>query len=227
MIRGGIHQDKPCGFAHSSKIFAAAHHPNLCLACFAVLLILAMADDAGSDEVTGILSAAALHHEEQEEQTTARRELCNTCRRPVKVCLCDVLPNPKLSCMADVIVFQNPEEAKSAKSTIPLLELCVEGMKVVCGRKFNHHDFPERILQASSIYEDIQKCTPVAPQSLWHRTLLLWPTAESEDLEEVVQELRTPSSGVTPHDLTQERVLLVLLDGTWPACGQMLRRSVS
>eukprot|EP00960_Hanusia_phi_P036082 752123-Hanusia_phi.AAC.8 len=188
-----------------------------------------MSSGAEPTEITDILSTASAQEEGQDEQTKTRREVCNACRRPAKVCLCDVLPRPKLSCKADVIVFQNPEEAKSAKGTIPLLELCLKDFKVVCGRKFNHHDFPERILQASNLFDDMQKGIAVPTQSVWHRTLLLWPTQDSEDLEEVVQkfEQETRNQDDAEKVGTPERILLVLLDGTWPACGQMLRKSVS
>jgi len=74
-----------------------------------------------------------------------------------------------------------------------------------------------------------------ASTSSWQRTLLLWPSPDAEPLEQVAASLDLVNAWSAEADSDvvtsgsagslEGGVLLVLLDGTWPSCGQMLQKS--
>ncbi|GJD09520.1 DTW domain-containing protein 2 [Galdieria sulphuraria] len=64
-----------------------------------------------------------------------RRKICDTCERPSKVCLCDVLPKDKLDHSTTVYILQHPAEAYAAFRTTPILQSCLRNVEVVKSRK--------------------------------------------------------------------------------------------
>ena len=160
-------------------------------------------------------------------------------------------------------MLQHPEEAGSAKSTVTLMQLCLADCRVVTGRKFRQvpviqtrahcdlasglllravsndvhpqTDLPADLLAAADQGQRARSGIRDAATARWQRTLLLWPSPDSEALESVAASLnlgraqQVAVEGGTGSDETQscdDYVLLVLLDGTWPSCGQMLQKSV-
>ncbi|KAF0692524.1 Aste57867_16408 [Aphanomyces stellatus] len=52
-----------------------------------------------------------------------QRAVCPTCKRPLSVCFCDLIPSPKLTTRFHIHCIQHPNEAKrKALSSVPLLE---------------------------------------------------------------------------------------------------------
>lgn len=66
----------------------------------------------------------------------SRRPICSFCGRPASVCLCSVLPSPKLATETQVIILQHPHEVRQRLATVPLLQRCLEHCHVVRGRRF-------------------------------------------------------------------------------------------
>lgn len=166
---------------------------------------------------------------EDEPEVANRREVCAGCAKPAKVCLCSVLPVQKLRTPnVQVLVLQHPEEAGAAKGTVKLIQLCLADCRVVTGRKFRRQDLPAEVLLAAEQSERARTGIMDASTSCWQRTILLWPSPDAEDLEQVVssQGLSRAGPGTPPSEREQLPFLLVLLDGTWPSCGQMLQKSV-
>jgi len=70
----------------------------------------------------------------------SKRLICSGCERPLKTCLCDDLV--ELSCNYQLIILQDPKEAKHALSSAPLLARSIIGAKLIVGEQFD----PETIL---------------------------------------------------------------------------------
>ncbi|XP_063992022.1 tRNA-uridine aminocarboxypropyltransferase 2 [Diachasmimorpha longicaudata] len=124
------------------------------------------------------------------------RDRCSQCRRPVGVCWCPGLPNPRLHAESRIIILQHPAEVKRCLRTAPMLSLCLEPGKCLTfrGKKFpgtRHEGLME-------IFND-------------KNTILLYPTADAVDIVEL------PKVGIDG----QEPYNLVLLDGTWPQAKAM------
>ncbi len=68
------------------------------------------------------------------------RSYCSNCQRPTKTCLCDALVT--LDCNFQLIILQDPSEAKHALSSAPILEKSIRDSKLIIGDVFN----PEKIL---------------------------------------------------------------------------------
>ncbi|XP_050294109.1 tRNA-uridine aminocarboxypropyltransferase 2 [Anthonomus grandis grandis] len=114
---------------------------------------------------------------------------CDQCQRPLKVCYCSSLPDPRLSPRSKIILLQHPAEEKRCLRTAPMLQLGLQPGKclVFKGKRFpGLHDELISILQASN-------------------TLLLYPSPNSEPLNEIISET-VPLS----------RYNIVIIDGTWP-----------
>ncbi|WP_375055906.1 tRNA-uridine aminocarboxypropyltransferase [Zobellella sp. DQSA1] len=56
------------------------------------------------------------------------RPYCRGCRLPLNACLCAAIR--RQPCPLPVVVLQHPSEARNAKSTVPLLQLGLSGLRV-------------------------------------------------------------------------------------------------
>ena len=65
----------------------------------------------------------------------SKRKICSNCERPIKTCLCDVIT--QLSCNYQLIVLQDPKEAKHALSSAPILVKSIKGARLVIGEQFS------------------------------------------------------------------------------------------
>lgn len=65
----------------------------------------------------------------------SKRTLCSLCERPMKTCLCDDIV--RMTCDYQLIILQDPKEAKHALSSTPLLAKSIQGAKRVIGEIFN------------------------------------------------------------------------------------------
>lgn len=63
-----------------------------------------------------------------------KRPVCPACDRPIKTCLCDVMV--KLSCHYQLLILQDPTEARHALSSAPLLAKSIEGARLIVGEIF-------------------------------------------------------------------------------------------
>jgi DTW domain-containing protein YfiP len=65
------------------------------------------------------------------------RKLCESCGRPLNVCLCDDLVSVKAPCA--VAILQHPSELKQPLATVPILKLCLKPLNVLVGEDFSEH----------------------------------------------------------------------------------------
>lgn len=69
----------------------------------------------------------------------SKRLICPNCHRPIKTCLCDVMTS--LSCNYQVIILQDPKEAKHALSSAPILAKSIIGARLIIGEVFQPEAF--------------------------------------------------------------------------------------
>ncbi|XP_051981200.1 tRNA-uridine aminocarboxypropyltransferase 2-like [Xyrauchen texanus] len=118
--------------------------------------------------------------------------------RPVKVCLCPYLPAHPLDVSTSLYIVQHPAEESRVLRTVPLLTACLPPgkCKVFIGRRFSEERHPE----LAAVCKDTH-------------TLLLYPGASAENLEDVTSDFSS-----TPHNV-------VLIDGTWSQAKDMFLRN--
>lgn len=71
---------------------------------------------------------------------TAKRSYCANCSRPTKTCLCSEIVN--LACNYQLVILQDPSEAKHALSSAPILEKSIQDAQLTVGEIFH----PEELL---------------------------------------------------------------------------------
>ena len=65
------------------------------------------------------------------------RKLCESCGRPLNVCLCDDLVSLKAPC--EVAILQHPSELKQPLATVPILKLCLQPLHILVGEDFSEN----------------------------------------------------------------------------------------
>ncbi len=153
------------------------------------------------------------------QQILEPREVCTGCGRPPIQCLCDYVPDKKISLNTHVLVLQHPVEfRRKTISTTPLLKLVLEHVQVLVGRSFD--------TQLDMILENAMSkgMTP----------LLLFPGSNAITLEDP-DALKTIDLYRQAHILTKEqeaqsedeenKYLLIIVDGTWTQARRMVRYS--
>jgi len=78
-----------------------------------------------------------------DENSEIIREKCKTCIRPVSVCLCAHIANPKITTNARVVIVQHPNEIKRPLRTVPLLQAALADCHVIRCRKVYNIDRPD------------------------------------------------------------------------------------
>ena len=78
-----------------------------------------------------------------------KRPLCSHCERPIKTCLCAEIVT--LPCDFQLIILQDPKEAKHALSSSPLLEKSITGAKRIIGETFDPIQLLGEDWQATSL----------------------------------------------------------------------------
>ena len=79
----------------------------------------------------------------------SKRSLCSHCERPIKTCLCAEIVNR--SCDFQLIILQDPKEAKHALSSAPLLEKSITGAKRIVGEIFDPFELLGEDWQVNSL----------------------------------------------------------------------------
>ncbi|XP_037956235.1 tRNA-uridine aminocarboxypropyltransferase 2-like [Teleopsis dalmanni] len=122
-----------------------------------------------------------------------RRSKCEQCKRPMVVCWCVSLPNPKIETKSSIVILQHPAEEKRSLRTALMLQLGLAPGKctVYKGKRFpsakNHAEL-EPILSSPN-------------------SLLLYPSKGSVAIETIASATANKSHA---------EYTLVLIDGTWP-----------
>ena len=64
-----------------------------------------------------------------------KREICTRCDRPIKTCLCEFIC--VLDCEYQLVILQDPKEAKHALSSAPILAKSILGARLIVGEQFD------------------------------------------------------------------------------------------
>lgn len=127
-----------------------------------------------------------------------KRLVCSGCLRPQQTCICQWIT--PITNTPEVLILQHPLEEKHAKGSARLLHLSLPNSRLLIGEVFDEQELRALLF------------TPDAPP---RRTVLLYPDTPDD-------------AGLAPAisiDITQvelEKLLLVVLDGTWRKSRKML-----
>ena len=175
----------------------------------------------------------------QSRNLSDARATCPFCRRPPASCVCAALPpnGRKITLPhVDILILQHPSEFRRKHvSTVPLVPLVLENVKISVGREFDDA-YMLRLLNGA----ETKGQTP----------LLLFPAPDAITLEDsnALEQLQSRSeklrcihvlgseedeSAIDDDNLgafsatakTPEKFLLILIDGTWTQAGSMVRKS--
>ena len=128
------------------------------------------------------------------------RPLCARCERPPSVCYCaDLPPTPLRLANSQVLILQHPVESRRKDSTSPLVPLCVDDARIVCGTSFGAD------VVDSFIHDGYQP-------------LLLFPGPDAQPLERLMDTCEEDKH-------CNEKVAILLVDGTWRQARQIIRHS--
>ncbi|XP_047140055.1 tRNA-uridine aminocarboxypropyltransferase 2 isoform X1 [Hydra vulgaris] len=123
------------------------------------------------------------------EKTVSKRNLCNRCCRPLRVCLCSAFPKEAFPISTNVFILQHPREQDFRQlTTVPLLQECIpkDKCKVYRGKRFPAHKFPE-------VHDVLDR----------PNTILLFPSKDAISIEEYLVD----------NELAD--INLFVVDGTW------------
>jgi DTW domain-containing protein YfiP len=79
----------------------------------------------------------------------SKRAQCPHCERPIKTCLCDDIV--KLKCAYQLIILQDPTEAKHALSSAPILAKSIVGAQLIIGDLFDPFELLGKNWQQESL----------------------------------------------------------------------------
>ncbi|RYY03057.1 MAG: DTW domain-containing protein [Gammaproteobacteria bacterium] len=129
----------------------------------------------------------------------SKRQLCETCLRPLKTCICKhVRP---VSNAASLIILQHPQEVYEAKNSAKLLNLCLKNSQIHVGEVFDDGFFQKT--QAENFYD-----------------LLLYPDTPEEKSLGILKPPEIDVSQLNSGD--NLKIRLWVLDGTWRKSRKML-----
>ncbi|MBL4940821.1 MAG: DTW domain-containing protein [Colwellia sp.] len=128
------------------------------------------------------------------------RNLCLSCQRPVKACICAFFC--EINNEIPVLVLQHPSEVKQSKGTVALLQHSLNFCQVIVGENFTEHTGLNEILTQ-------------------HQVLLLYPGEQAVDVS-LVASFFTQKGKIIEK---QKPPLLIMLDGTWKKTYRMFMLS--
>ncbi|MBF0312310.1 MAG: DTW domain-containing protein [Oligoflexia bacterium] len=129
------------------------------------------------------------------------REICLRCFRASKVCFCkEIMP---FVTNTEIVILMHPREAwKERVGTGRLAHLCLQNSRVVVGDEFQSNEVVNLLLHNES-----------------YLPMLLYPGEHSHNIS--VGDFEEGVRG----KLLQKRLLIFVIDGTWPNAKGMMKRS--
>ena len=148
------------------------------------------------------------------ERAAEPRQNCDRCSRPAALCVCEALPDQRITTKTSLLVLQHPNERRKKNfSTVPLLRLVLENVQVMVGCKFEAE-------QIAPLAEALQQD---------RQPLLLFPGPGSVPLEELITSAsmsdRSTNSFPQPETVLSDESLVIVVDGTWTEAKNILRDS--
>lgn len=93
-----------------------------------------------------------------------KRRICDGCGRPEKACLCSHLKAMNLP--FELVIWQDPDEAKHPLSTAPLLQRIAQGSTLLVGSEFSYNDiFGDAAPDSVALLYPLKDATPLSLQN--------------------------------------------------------------
>jgi len=142
---------------------------------------------------------------EAESNAYVTRPWCNVCQRAARVCICASLPEgAPYKTDTEVVVLVHPKEVRRKCGTLPLLQCCLQDLRIVEGDKF-----PEPA-ENPDLHAELtmggRRCALVCP-------------GDNAVSPETFRDEATDEHG------KPLPVALILIDGRWPQAKAMVKRS--
>ena len=189
-------------------------------------------------------STSVLSKEERRRQSrnlSDARATCTFCRRPPSSCVCAALPpnGGKITLPhVDILILQHPSEFRRKHvSTVPLIPLVLENVKISVGREFDD-TYMLKLLDGAETkgqtplllfpgpdaitLEDSNALEQLQSRSEKLRCIL---GSDEEDESATDDDNNLGAISATATAKTPEKFLLILIDGTWTQAGSMVRKS--
>ncbi|OIT32098.1 PREDICTED: DTW domain-containing protein 2 [Nicotiana attenuata] len=141
-----------------------------------------------------------------------RRKLCSNCNRPIKVCLCSIIPPEPIATISRIVILHHPHEQRHKLATVPVLSKCLRKCDVIVGRRLRYGD--SEILDS---LHDVAIRNPNFP----HRAIYLFPGADTSPSQEINHWKSSK------HIVEMSNYVLIAFDGTWKHAREMMRASLS
>ncbi|KAL3346794.1 hypothetical protein AABB24_025301 [Solanum stoloniferum] len=141
-----------------------------------------------------------------------RRKICWNCDRPVKVCLCNIIPSEPITTVTRIVILHHPHEQRHKLATVPVLSKCLDNCDVIVGRRLRYGDCD--ILD--SLHDDAHR-----NPNFTSRAIYLFPGADTSPS----QEINHWKSSKNTVEMTN--YVLIAFDGTWKHAREMMRASLS
>lgn len=104
------------------------------------------------------------------KESLAKRTVCDSCRRPLKTCLCALITAAATA--TEVVIWQHPSEVDHPKGSARLLHLCLPNSRIVVGEQGSAQWLGVDPLRCALLYPDSSAGTAAAPTSIEQLLLL-------------------------------------------------------
>ena len=121
------------------------------------------------------------------------RNLCKSCSRPEKACICQFIT--PLDNSVHVVILQHPSEVKQTKGTVSLLSKSLKNCQTIVGEEFCHN---ESLLTVLANYH----------------CFLLYPQEQAQTLTK---------QSFTSQNISEKPLCMIILEGTWKKAYRMFQ----
>eukprot|EP00448_Togula_jolla_P038801 CAMPEP_0170636224 /NCGR_PEP_ID=MMETSP0224-20130122/37667_1 /TAXON_ID=285029 /ORGANISM="Togula jolla, Strain CCCM 725" /LENGTH=295 /DNA_ID=CAMNT_0010965829 /DNA_START=48 /DNA_END=931 /DNA_ORIENTATION=+ len=153
---------------------------------------------------------------------------CSQCSRAKKVCVCALVPAEPFMTDTRIVILIHPKETRRASGTVPLLQLCLKNLKVVCGASFGAtlEDAAEELrTELCGEGTEFRRPTFLVMPGPTAEVLRRKPKPTCEEDSERYEVLAAPAAGQTSVLPTAMQRTLIFVDGTWRQAKQMIRNT--
>ncbi|PHT36131.1 hypothetical protein CQW23_23831 [Capsicum baccatum] len=140
------------------------------------------------------------------------RKICSNCDRPVKVCLCSIIPSEPISTVTRIVILHHPHEQRHKLATVPVLSKCLRNCDVIVGRRLHYGD--------SDVLDFLHDDAMRNP-NFNSRAIYLFPGADPS-LSQEISHWKSSKNIVETSNY-----VLIAFDGTWKHAREMMLASLS
>ncbi|KAM3344123.1 tRNA-uridine aminocarboxypropyltransferase 2 [Capsicum galapagoense] len=140
------------------------------------------------------------------------RKICSNCDRPVKVCLCSIIPSEPISTVTRIVILHHPHEQRHKLATVPVLSKCLRNCDVIVGRRLHYGD--------SDVLDFLHDDAMRNP-NFNSRAIYLFPGADPSPSQEISHWKSSKNIVETSN------YVLIAFDGTWKHAREMMHASLS